>query len=134
MTEGQWADHYAENEAADTSMVRGTTSSERKCPICAEKTELLEHHVSYSERFGLFPIEIVLEVCMSCHHKIHKKKGFHEELNPVEHPTEDSAMQYEDFVAGLLLDCEETGFPPDTQSDEKYRLYKDEGEWKMEAV
>jgi hypothetical protein len=53
------------------------------CQTCEGDKELLEHHVSYRDRYGLFPIEIVLEVCMGCHQKIHKENGFRDELDPV---------------------------------------------------
>ncbi|GAA0268281.1 hypothetical protein [Halobacterium noricense] len=132
MTEGQWADHHAKNEVTHSSM--GEDAIERTCPICGEVKELLEHHVSYAARFGLFPVEIVLGVCMGCHHKIHKQEGFREKLNPVEHPTEDSVTKYEDFVAGLLIDCEDANLPPDRQREQKYRLYREEDEWKIETV
>lgn len=134
MTEGQWAVHHAENEVTHTPMDYDSPAEET-CQICEDEAELLEHHVSYRDRFGLFRVEIVIEVCMECHYKIHKEEGFYEELNPVEHPTEESLGQHENFVVGLLLRCEETHLPKNLEEDEtKYRLYKEEDEWKIKPV
>ncbi|WP_332900378.1 hypothetical protein [Haladaptatus sp. CMSO5] len=103
------------------------------CQICGENTELLEHHVSYAERYGLFSIEIVLEVCMDCHHKIHKQEGFHDELNPVE-LTPESTGKYEDLVVGMIQDCDDIDSPISIDSEKKYRMYDENGEWKIELV
>lgn len=102
------------------------------CQICDEEGQLLEHHVSYSDRYGLFPIEIILEVCMNCHHKIHKQQGFHDELNPVE-LTPESALEHEDLIARLIQDC---GANPLSEVDgsRKYRLYEGNEGWEIELM
>lgn len=103
------------------------------CQICGEEAELLEHHVSYSGRYGLFPIEIILEVCMGCHHKIHKQRGFHDELNPVE-STPESASEHEDLIARLIQDCSDINSLFEVNSSRKYRMYEGDGGWEIEPI
>jgi hypothetical protein len=132
LTEGQWADEFAKKGVADTSLVQDEVPEDSKCPLCEERAELLEHHVSYAERFGLFEVEIVLEVCMSCHHRIHKETGFREELNPVD-PTGDAGRQHENFLVQLLLERDEIDSLLEIP-DQKYQLFKNDGEWIVEPV
>lgn len=101
------------------------------CQTCGAEKELLEHHVSYADKHGLFPIEIILEVCMDCHHKIHKKKGFHDELNPVE-LTPESSGEYENLVGRLIQDCEHIESPLEIDSGGTYKMYKENNNWAIE--
>lgn len=89
------------------------------CPLCQSEKELLEHHVSYRERFGLFPVEVVLKVCMDCHHRIHNEDGFHNELNPVE-SDQSSSTKYEGLMAELI-----DSYNAELDEDTKYRMEPD---------
>lgn len=103
-----------------------------KCQICGEDKELLEHHVSYTNRGGLYPIEIVVDICMDCHHKIHNRDGFHDELDPLGVGAE---IKYENLLLKLFDTCDDIeSFIDVKKTDAKYKIHMEDGEWKMAKV
>lgn len=82
-----------------------------KCPLCGEDKELLEHHVSYSDRPEhsyhpeAYSVDIVINICGSCHWKIHKETGYYGYLDPPPSGKSGEAGEVDEVQNLTLIDC-----------------------------
>lgn len=62
-----------------------------KCQLCEENEAQVEHHVEY-EDWGTIGLELVINICNSCHHRIHDDdEAYYEKLNPIIEETSEKA-------------------------------------------
>lgn len=100
----------------------------------AEGSEsLLEHHISYYNKYGLYQVEITVSVCKDCHYKIHKQDGFFDKLNPVEGGN--NPHSHENFLLTLFDSSDDRSFDyfvnHESNEEEKFIAIKDGDSWKL---
>lgn len=106
------------------------------CQLCGEDVKTLEHHFNYGD-MGAYMIEIVLDVCMDCHYKIHKIDGEYDCLDPIHHnnPFEyESAREHERILLNMIEQLGSVTMADLGRGkvDTKYHMKKQDGEWVME--